>query len=515
MMTFSYWLRRLPVMLALAAAAVVVLGPALVLTARAALENNLIWPEIQMLVFPHGRRLALLYNSILLALSSAAACMLLSWVAGSFFWCKARKYPALAAPAAVFIWFMALLPPFVHSYAWMALLGGELRLSGMAASWWTQTMAWLPLCLSAALFGFRCVEPELVEAARLVASPLRVLLYVVTPLVAPALLAGGALVFLLCLQEYGIPSLYQVGTYSLDIFADYSAHGQPARALLLSLPLLALSGAALCAVMPWFRQASMLAPRPGRRQPPPLLLPTWFRFLQGGGLLLVVLQALLPLLVLARAVGTWERLLASVLAAAPEIFFSIQTALLSALVAAGGILVMDAAVGGGEALVLPLLAYSLCLPATLTGIGFIALGNDFLGGLLYNSDWMPVAAAVSRFGPLAWLIGVAQKRRQNPLLCEAARFYRVSAWQRWSCIRLPLLLPGLTAAGMTVFLLSMGELSATLLVLPPGRNTLAVKTYNLLHYGASDAVAGLCLFLVAAGWLAGLVTLAAAASRRR
>ena len=75
--------------------------------------------------------------------------------------------------------------------------------------------------------------------------------------------------------------------------------------------------------------------------------------------------------------------------------------------------------------------------------------------------------------------------------------------------------PGLIVAGMTVFLLTIGELSATLLVLPPGRNTLAVKTYNLLHYGASDAVAGLCLLLVVTGWLAGLAAITALAARRR
>jgi iron(III) transport system permease protein len=41
----------------------------------------------------------------------------------------------------------------------------------------------------------------------------------------------------------------------------------------------------------------------------------------------------------------------------------------------------------------------------------------------------------------------------------------------------------------------MGELGATLLVAPPGKATLIMRLYNLLHYGASRDVASLCLLL--------------------
>jgi iron(III) transport system permease protein len=57
----------------------------------------------------------------------------------------------------------------------------------------------------------------------------------------------------------------------------------------------------------------------------------------------------------------------------------------------------------------------------------------------------------------------------------------------------------------------MGELGATLMVIPPGKATLTMRIYNYLHYGASDTVAGLCLVLalgvLLAGVLAGLVIL--------
>ena len=508
--------RQITVLLVGVVTTAAVVGPVAAVATGGLIDGQWMWPDMERFIVPGGRRLTLLFNSVLLALFSAAACVLLSWFIGSFLWQTSRRYPAVAAYAAVFIWFLALVPSFVHSYTWMAVWGGDLRLSGMAASWWTQTMAWLPLCLSAALLGFRFINPELIAAAQFVATPLRVLVSVVTPLLAPALLAGGALVFLMCLQEYSIPSLFQVSTYSLEIFSDYSAHNQPVRALLLSVPVMIISCAALAGAKPGFRHVAVTAPRGGQAGPAEFRLPLWFRIIQYGCLLLMGMQILLPLGMLIRTAGSGEKLVASILASTPEILFSVQTALLSATISVGiAVVIIGVMCAAWQTVLIPLTAVSLCVPATLTGIGMISLYNNSLLSWLYNTEWMPVATAVARFGPLAWLIVAAQNRRHDYRLIEAARLYPVSSWQLWIRIRLPLMLPGMIVAGMTVFLLTMGELSATLLVLPPGRNTLAVKTYNLLHYGASEAVAGLCLFLVVTGWLAGLAAITTMARRRR
>lgn len=501
------FLRHGPMALLLFVAAAIVAGPVTAIVATAFTDTGLTWREAEKLLLPEGRRLALLMNSVLLSGAAALMCMVLSWVIASYVWVRTRRQPVLIIYAAIFIWFMALLPPFIHSYTWMAF-GSSFSLSGLAASWWTQTMAWLPLCLSIVLIGFRSVDPDLIDAAQLVASPLQVLIRIMTPLLAPALLAGGALVFLISLQEYSIPSLFQISTYSLEIFSDYSAYNQPIRALLLSLPLAAVSAGAVMCTIPSFRHVSTMAPRHGRMQVTGFLLPSWFRIAQYGSLLVLIMQMVLPLLMLVITVGSWEKLIRSITASLPEIAFSLQTSLLSALVSVAiSIIIIGVMNVKWQNIMMPLAAVSLCVPATITGIGMIVLFNNTVLGAFYNSEFMPVATAVSRFGPLAWLISMAHHRRQDRLLIEAAQMFSVSRWKLWTAVRLPLMLPGMIVAGMTVFLLSMGELSATLLVLPPGSNTLAVKTYNFLHYGASDAVAGLCLFLVVTGWVAGLTAL--------
>jgi iron(III) transport system permease protein len=63
-------------------------------------------------------------------------------------------------------------------------------------------------------------------------------------------------------------------------------------------------------------------------------------------------------------------------------------------------------------------------------------------------------------------------------------------------IILPLLMPSIIAAAFIVFILSFGELGTTLLIIPPGKETIPIKIYNLMHYGAEQMVAALCLILL-------------------
>jgi iron(III) transport system permease protein len=69
----------------------------------------------------------------------------------------------------------------------------------------------------------------------------------------------------------------------------------------------------------------------------------------------------------------------------------------------------------------------------------------------------------------------------------------------------PQLHPSLIVAFFLVFICCFSELSATLLLVPPGRETIAVKVYNLMHYGADAMVSSLCLFIILMMLFFGLV----------
>ena len=56
--------------------------------------------------------------------------------------------------------------------------------------------------------------------------------------------------------------------------------------------------------------------------------------------------------------------------------------------------------------------------------------------------------------------------------------------------------PAIMITLLVVFLFSLGEVGASLLVAPPGEATLPMRIYNLLHYGATDTVFALSLVIL-------------------
>jgi iron(III) transport system permease protein len=150
-------------------------------------------------------------------------------------------------------------------------------------------------------------------------------------------------------------------------------------------------------------------------------------------------------------------------------------------------------------------ALPLALPASLTGIGLAYLGTRSPLDALTGTLWMPILASAIRFAPLAALFLASWRGRLDPSVFDAAKVH-ASPLLTFFRVLLPLSLPATVATFGLCFALSLGELGATLLVYPPGEATVTLRVYNLLHYGAAENVAGLCLSMVAltlvGGWLA-------------
>jgi len=500
--------------------------PLLVLAASAAGGAATTRIEALALAIPIGRQWSLFWRSIALALGVAvvgtaagvlAATVLQPWRSGP------RRYLRWLVLA------MIPVPPYVHALAWMAVLfrfnsrltawdWPALPLTGSLVAGWVELMALLPLAVGLALVALDAVPPELIEAGRIARSDVRVLARVVLPLAGPLILAGTGLLFLLSVLDYSIPSLFQVNVYALAIFADYSATGQVVRALAMALPMVILAVMVVALTQSRWRQAAERPVRPGAALSAPPAWPSWFRLLQGLALVVLMLQMLVPFASLLASVGSWNHFVETVVPARDELAFSLGIA------AAAAALCTLPALAVAHRLALrgrharwwwALASLPLAVPAPLVGIGMILLWNRPSLPPLYNSAAMPVLAGAARFAPLAAIVLAAQLRRIDPLLVDAMRVYQRHPAGGWLRVQLPMLAPGLLAAGGLVFALTLGELGATLLVAPPGRGTLTIRIYNYLHFGASDAVAGLCLVMTAATLAGGILTVTAFAAGSR
>jgi iron(III) transport system permease protein len=66
----------------------------------------------------------------------------------------------------------------------------------------------------------------------------------------------------------------------------------------------------------------------------------------------------------------------------------------------------------------------------------------------------------------------------------------------WKVV-LPQIAAALACAWLAALALSMAELSASILLVPPGVNTLAIRIFGLVHYGVEDQLAALSLAVAA------------------
>lgn len=486
-------------LLALTVAALVCLGPPIVLFAS---------PAPAPLV-PPAEASAPVLSSALWWRSVGVACVaaLVAMTAGGALgWALTRSprrlRPALLAAAPLSL----LMPPYLAAMAWARLLSPASPVVGAPGSvlpeslpaWgvagavlggWTAPLVALPL--AAAL---PALDGAAAESARLLLGPWRRLRWWCAALRAP-ILGGGALAFCLAATNLAAPLVLRADVYPLEVFTRFSVYDLRGAASA-TLPLIALGVAALTlrAALVGRAPTAMVGPRwrpdtaPGRPAAAALAV----------GLLGVLV--VLPLVALARDVEDLGQLRRALATAGDELFVTLRVAALSAVVLA----LLGFAVAGAlrrrgprtAAVLGLLLLVPLALPGAAVGLGLQRLAAlGVLPHAVADGPVMLVLAATARYLPLATLPALAALDRVDPRLDEAARLSGMSAPTRWLRVRLPLAAPDVAAVLVVGFAFAAGELAAAVLVEPPGTTTLAVRLATLLHFGEDGLVAALCLLL--------------------
>jgi len=143
----------------------------------------------------------------------------------------------------------------------------------------------------------------------------------------------------------------------------------------------------------------------------------------------------------------------------------------------------------------------LAIPAPVLGMGLIAVFNrDGPLGYVYGSPGMLVLAYTFRFLPVAGILLIPAVRA-IPLECElSAKVDGCGGVATWWHIVWPLCLPQALLVVFAVAALSFGELPCSLLVTPPGYDTVGKRFFDLIHMGLYPDVAVLGLWSVAAVW---------------
>ena len=469
-------------------------------------------------LIPNGQRLILLLRSLGLSTAVALGGTFLGFLGGLYLQEKSSRVQQIFHLVLVLI---ATIPPYVHALAWNNIVDkinsllprygfSILSLRGWGAGWWVWMMALTPLSISLLLLGLNSIDHNLIEAARIHQGDFKILRRIIVPLVQPYLAVSAGILFLTSLVDFSIPALFQTTNYSLSLFADFSANHQPWRVFLLTFPLL-LVGLIVLYLMHRSLQKTPLNPLWRRKKlVTAYQWPGWLVWAQTITIGILLILFLVPLYSLVSLNSSWADTLSHIADAAGDIKSTLSTSLLAAICSTPFAYALARKIHTSQSQKLLgwlLVSAPINIPPSLTGIGLISIWNhSFLPGV-YNTEIMPVLASIARFSPFASLIFLAQLRTLKPELLEAAEILQASKLKKWIWIKMPLTAPAWIAAGLIVFIFSLGELGATLLVVPAGTSTLTIRIFNYLHYGASETVASLVLIVTLLSLLAGLIVI--------
>lgn len=377
----------------------------------------------------------------------------------------------------------------VHLLAWRAVFP---VVSGGAAGWalavLTLALRYAPLSVTLLATGLATLERAELETALCTgggAALWAVARQRLLRLAGMSVAAVGALVF--CESE--LPPLLGVHVYAEEFLSQVALEPSASVAAALGWPLMAvaLACAALMARLPRLRATAAGAVSLG-------WIGQWAHaptVLRAGLPPLVLVLAALPLLLLAwgsvQATGRWPA------HAAAALFNSLWVAGLSALVAclwAWALSSWAVRAGGWAVPALNALLWMMMLwPSALTGIALAGWGAP---------DWAGpatplVLAHALRVLPFAAWVLLALRDAQPRSPGEQLLMLGANSWPTLRHVHLPAARPGLIAAFMLCAGLSLAELTATVLTVPPGMETVILRLYNLLHYGDQRGVMMLAL----------------------
>lgn len=438
-------------------------------------------------------------RSLLLASSASAACAVIGTGAA---WAITRTDLPGRRVFRLLLPLPLVIPSFIGAFALLAAFapGGLLEetfgvgwlpaVDGFPGAFAVITLLSYPFVFLPVAARLAHLDRSLEESAQLLGRrPLAVFAHVVLPQARSAIVAGALLVFLYALSDFGVVQLLRYDTLTRAIYASRLLDPPLSLTLSLELGLLALAVVGL----------ERLAARKGarrdlRRLRDPLVVPLrrWRWPAAGLVTLLVSLALAAPVAVLVvwavrGLVRGSTRASALVSNAGDLVGPALNTTLVSVVAAAAAVaLVVPIAylavrrrsrVG---TLASALVVGGFALPGLVIALSLVFWTLDAPGpiGALYQTLPLLVFAYVVHFGAQSMgtaEVAVSSIPRQ---LDEAALALGARRARRFLRVELPLMTPTLLAGAGLVMLSTMKELPATLLLAPPGFQTLATKIWT-------------------------------------
>ncbi len=431
-----------------------------------------------------------------------------------------------------------LIPLYMHAACWeagfgrlgwftaLAPAGQPPLLTGFRGAVWVHALAAVPWAFVIAAAHLRTTQSDLELAARLDSAPWGVFWHITLPQVAPAAALAAVWTFVWVGGEMTVTDLFQVRTYAEVVYVGYAVDtleevspttpSWPAGILLVGILVFASSLTA----------ARLLPAMSAADEPSPHRLGA-SRYI-GFALVLAaaVLLFMLPVGNLVYKAGLvfqqgrtpwWSiRQLTQLVSQASwehrvEFGWSLamsQLASLAALCVAFPLAFWSTRSTRAAVCTIVLGVSCFAIPAPILGVSLARLfssGPDWLSFLYSRTIAAPVLAMSIKCFPLAVGMFWVGLRRIHREIFESASLAGASSYHQLTTVAIPVQCKLAAVVFLMGMILNMGDLAASILVVPPGVSTIAIRIFGLIHYGVENRLAALCLSAMGLFLVLGLV----------
>lgn len=472
-------------------------GPPLLTLALRSLNVHGSWSfEFYRDLFGSGRSWVLMGNSLALAsvttLVATAGGVMLGVLFGR------TDLPLRRTLAAIFT-VPLVVPPYVAGVSWSTLQ----PMRGLPPCVLVLATCFMPIVIILTASSLRAADPRLEEAGRVAGGWGRTFRYISLPIAAPGILLGAILVFLLSLGEFGVPSYFRFDVYAVETLTQFVAFNDFGAAAASAVPIALVAVALISAEQLFLRgRAESLRPAApgasvesiplGRGRVPALVI-------VGALALFLVFLPLVSLV--ARSLRPWGY---------GEAFARAGDSLVRSLVYAGLGASLIAGLGFPLAYAIQRKALPLgksvdsftvilfALPSTVLGVALISFWNRPGLSVVYASPVIVVIGYLTQFSALGSRILVSTLSKIPTSVEEAARVGGAGWVRTAGLIIAPLAGRGIAAAWLIGFIFCLRDLGISMVVYPPGRDTLPVRTFTLMANGSGSLIAALTVLMVTA-----------------
>ena len=346
------------------------------------------------------------------------------------------------------------------------------------------------------------MDPSLEEGSRCLGlGPWATFIRTVLPQLRPAIAAGALLVALYTLSDFGAVSLLRYEVFTNVIYLQFDA-GARSLAAASSLVLMAMALAVLLIEAQARRHSVYYRTAVGAQRPPPVVVLGRWRWAAFGLCTFIVLSALgMPLGVtvywLAEGIQAGQSLGLSWETLGNSLYVSALAAVVT-VAAALPVSVLAVRYSSPLSALVERFSYvGFALPGVVVALALVFFATRYATAI-YQTSALLVFAYVILFLPAALGAVRASLLQVSPKVEEAARGLGRGPNRVLYSITLPLIRPGLISAGALVFLITMKELPATLILGPIGFRTLATSIWSSAESALFAQAAAPALLLVLA-----------------